>query len=352
VFISPAHVKVVLNLPLYMIGYFGYILTVRYVVAAVKEPILRIEAPCKINVHLRVKDLREDGYHNLESIFVPLAFGDTLWVERTDEAGECTLVMDGRELMAVGQRNALSALQGEHNSVYRALSLFRTATGFQGGIQVRVQKRIPLGGGLGGGSSDAASMLRALRVLVVPDLPRVALQEMALALGSDVLFFLGKGAAWVSGRGERVLPLKAPQKIWVVLVYPGFPSDTAGAFRLLDRARSAPGGEPEADERRDLVEALEGEPDTWPYKNDFLRVFLQTGDQEQAAVYRGVVQELKALGADFAGLSGAGSTCFGIFKREGAAREAVISLSTGNENRGCGAVITFPLAYLVNEGVE
>ncbi|MDR2797694.1 MAG: 4-(cytidine 5'-diphospho)-2-C-methyl-D-erythritol kinase [Treponema sp.] len=318
-----------------------------------KETILRIEAPCKINVHLRVKDRRPDGYHDLESIFVALAFGDTLWVERTEEAGGCTILMDWQALQTAGSVPAEGALPLEKNSVYRAVSLFRVKTGFTGGIRVRVKKRVPLGAGLGGGSSDAASMLRALQVLVAPNLSQQELLEMALTLGSDVPFFLRGGTAFVSGRGEQILPLKRVEGVWVVLVYPGFPSDTAGAFRLLDQARPEPSLEKE-EGITDLIYALEKYPGSWPYRNDFLRVFLEAGNQEQAAVYQRIVQELKGWGADFVGLSGAGSTCFGIFSREGVAKEAGIALSGRKtaSNQRYFVQVTFPLAYVVNEGVE
>ena len=310
-----------------------------------KEPILRIQAPCKINVHLRVKDRRPDGYHDLESIFVTLAFGDTLWVERTKEVGECTILMDWQALQTAGSIPGAEAFPREKNTVYRAVSLFRLETGFTGGIRVRVEKRIPLGAGLGGGSSDAAFMLRALQVLAAPNLPQEKLLEMALALGSDVPFFLWGGAAFVSGRGEQILPLKALEGVWVVLVYPGFPSDTAGAFGLLDQVRSESGLDQEAG-MRDLIGAFSGSPGSWPYRNDFLQVFLAAGNQEQAAVYRRIVQELQDWGADFAGLSGAGSTCFGIFRNEGAAKDAGISLSRreGVSNQRYLVQVTFPLA--------
>ncbi|MDR0722706.1 MAG: 4-(cytidine 5'-diphospho)-2-C-methyl-D-erythritol kinase [Treponema sp.] len=318
-----------------------------------KETILRIEAPCKINVHLQVKDRRPDGYHDLESIFVSLAFGDTLWVEGTEEKEGCTILMDWQAPQAAGRVPPESVLPLEKNSIYRAVSLFRVETGFTGGIRVRVEKRIPLGSGLGGGSSDAASMLRALQILAAPNLPRRKLLEMALALGSDVPFFLWGGAAFVSGRGEQVLPLKAVAGLWVVLVYPGFPSNTAEAFCLLDQVRSE-SGVAQKEDMRDLIGALRGSPGSWPYRNDFLQVFLDAGNQEQAAVYRRIVQELNGQGADFVGLSGAGSTCFGIFSNEGAAKEAGISLSgrKGVSNQRYFVHVTFPLAYMVNGGVE
>jgi 4-diphosphocytidyl-2-C-methyl-D-erythritol kinase len=168
---------------------------------------------------------------------------------------------------------------------------------------------------------------------------------MARALGSDVPFFLTGGAAWVSGRGERMRPLKTPRQWAVVLVYPGFPSATPEAFRLLDKARNfpAPGKEGAREERgaferggfsekappsrEILIRALGGHPRDWPYGNDFLPVFLASAARETAEAYRGMLRDLTALGADFSGLSGAGSSCFGVFQDEGVAKEAVKVLS-------------------------
>jgi 4-diphosphocytidyl-2-C-methyl-D-erythritol kinase len=178
---------------------------------------------------------------------------------------------------------------------------------------MELDKRVPLGGGLGGGSSDAAAVLAAFNALAETALAAETLGEMAEELGSDVPFFLGldRGpAALVQGRGERTLPIGEPPPLWVVLVNPGFPSGTAAAFRLLDEtggpAFSGPSGEA-------LAAALGEEPRNWPYSNDFLPVFLAAGTAKAREAYSGILQDLKALGAEFAGLSGTGATCFGIF---------------------------------------
>jgi 4-diphosphocytidyl-2-C-methyl-D-erythritol kinase len=242
----------------------------------------------------------------------------------------------------------------EQNLVYRAVSLFRSYTGFSSGVRVVLEKRIPLGSGLGGGSSDAASTLLALDALAGTDLPGETLEEMACRLGSDVPFFLKAGAAWVYGRGDRMRPLKVPEVPAVVLVYPGFPSPTAAAFRLLDEARGLlPAGEeglvrepprPPAElpsgavlTAGAAVKALGRDPRRWPYGNDFLPVFLASAERD---AYRGMLKDLAALGADFSGLSGAGSTCFGVFQDQGVAEKAVKILS----RQWNYVQLTFPLA--------
>jgi 4-diphosphocytidyl-2-C-methyl-D-erythritol kinase len=273
-------------------------------------PGLTIKAPGKINLHLRVKERRSDGYHGLESIFLALNFGDTLRFSLLDRAG-------------VADIRGLESLLPEENTVFRALALFRAETGFDRGLRVELEKRIPLGGGMGGGSSDAAVTLLALNELSGAALSAFRLAELAAELGSDVPFFLTGGAAWVSGRGELIQALPLPAGLPVVLVNPGFPSGTAGAFRLLDLFREGPDcGEVPGPDRETLVKALGFPPREWPFFNDFLPV-LSAGP---GRVYRDILARLKALGADFAGLSGAGSTCFGVFTDGGRAEKAAESL--------------------------
>jgi 4-diphosphocytidyl-2-C-methyl-D-erythritol kinase len=253
----------------------------------------------------------------------------------------------------------MASIPPEKNLVYQAVSLFRFYTGFSSGVQVVLEKRIPPGGGLGGGSSDAASTLLALDALAGTNLSGEILEEMARSLGSDVPFFLNGGAAWVSGRGERMRSLKVPEDLAVVLVYPGFPSGTAAAFFLLDEVRqrlSGTGTGPfkgawgheetglplaALSPEEVLISALGKNPRDWPYGNDFLPVFLASAERETGEAYRGMLEDLAVLGADFSGLSGAGSSCFGVFQDGGAAKEAIKTLSRHWKH----VQLTFPLAH-------
>jgi 4-diphosphocytidyl-2-C-methyl-D-erythritol kinase len=320
---------------------------------------IRVAAPCKINLHLSVGERRADGYHDLESIFQTLDFGDTLDFDTVDEKGRCDLLADS--LPGSGFQ-----LPPEDNIVCRAVSVFRRRTGFDRGLRIRLEKRVPSGGGLGGGSSDAASALAALDLLAATGLSLDELRDMALSLGSDVPFFLalppeGKaaggtgepavsragsgGAAWVRGRGERILPLESPS--WpVVLVNPGFSSPTGEAFRRLDQWRERRGrealsggaaGAPKAGPE-ELIGALGADPSAWPYWNDFLPVLC--GGDGESLTYRYILSTLRGGGADFAGLSGAGSTCFGVFKDGGKAEKTAQLLT----NEGFLVYVTFFLA--------
>jgi 4-diphosphocytidyl-2-C-methyl-D-erythritol kinase len=280
--------------------------------------VLLTEAPCKINLHLRVLGRRDDGFHDLESLFLALAWGDTLKFEAGTGEGGCEVLMDTR-------------LPPGENLIVKAAELFREATGFTRPLRIQVVKRLPLGAGLGGGSSDAAAVLRALNTLAGTALSGEQLGALALSLGSDVPFFLGAGAAFVSGRGGVLEPVEPPGGIWIVLVKPDFSSSTSGAFALLDRVRANAGGAgagPSAGpssagpSKEELVRALQGEPGLWPYTNDFLPLFIEHGPRKQGAVYSQLIGDFKNLGAAFAGLSGSGSTCFGVFKEKEAAERA------------------------------
>ena len=298
-------------------------------------PRIRIDAPAKLNLSLHIGDRRPDGYHAIESLFLALAFGDVLAVETAQGSPEIT--MDWQS----GASNAsIPEIPAEHNIISRAVALFSSRTGYDRGLKINVEKRIPLGGGLGGGSSDAAAALLALNLLAggnnsgLLDIP--ALAEMGAALGSDVPFFVycaaDRPAAWVSGRGERVRPVILPDAVLglsLLLVNPGFPSDTALAYRLFDKYRQKEPSLRQSDAAQ--LQSFAHSPDNWHFFNDFLPVFNAAGREETViggdySVYRRIIADLRELGADFAGLSGSGSTCFGVFADRGIAGSARESL--------------------------
>jgi 4-diphosphocytidyl-2-C-methyl-D-erythritol kinase len=144
---------------------------------------------------------------------------------------------------------------------------------------------------------------------------------MAAALGSDVPFFFKGGTAWVSGRGEKTLAAPFPGDYVVLLVKPPFSSSTPRAFRLLDRYREHRNHKGDSEwigdfSPEDIEKILSECPENWPFYNDFLTVLPESN------VYLGIVEELKKSGAAFAGLSGSGSCCFGIFKDKDEAERA------------------------------
>jgi len=248
-----------------------------------------------------------------------LAFSDTL---RFEFGG-----LDGETSLFTNWEIPAEDIPDEKNLVLRAISLFREQTGYKKGLSVRLDKRIPTGSGLGGGSSDAAAALLAMNALSGSALPMQSLAAMASVLGSDVPFFLTGGAAFVSGRGETVEPVKSPGELCVVLVKPPFNSDTTHAYSLLDRLREQ--GivkKMEKIPRETLLRALEGGSEEWPFFNDFMPVFLCKGYSANADMYGEILESLRGLGASFAGLSGSGSCCFGIFRSKAEAEKAAEKL--------------------------
>ena len=303
--------------------------------------ICTINAPCKINLHLAVGQKRPDGFHALNSLFATLAFNDTLRLE--------CLGQDGEDSLFVNQEAPGETLVKENNLVLKAVSLFRERTGFKTALKIRLDKRIPIGAGLGGGSSDAASTLLALNLLAGTSLSADDLAKMAALLGSDAPFFVTGGTAFVGGRGELIESVKIPFGLWVILVCPPFSSSTVAAYRQLDWIRERKEdylGEDyqrEALSKETIILALEEDCRTWPFFNDFLPVFLNSPQcgKDEATAYRSIFAVLQNFGASFAGLSGAGSACFGLFHEKDRAERCAIELDAG----GNFARTTFFLAH-------
>jgi len=161
---------------------------------------MRIRAPAKINLSLRVLGKRGDGYHLLDTVMVPIGLYDEITI-----AGN-RLGKAGRESLKVTCNHPLVP-SGEENLVYRAAALLLGRKGIRGRIRIHIRKRIPVGGGLGGGSSDAAATLRGLNRLFRLGCGRRELLSLAASLGADVPFFIYGRAARATGIGERLRPL-------------------------------------------------------------------------------------------------------------------------------------------------
>lgn len=190
----------------------------------------RTLAPGKVNLYLEVLSKRPDGYHDIATLFQTLAWGDDVDLERIPER-VLTCEAPGTSLPDDGENIAL-----------RAAREYFEAGGLHGGAKIRLTKRIPIGGGLAGGSSDAAAVLRLLeedaRALGGP-----RLEAIAAKLGSDVPFLLTGGTAIGTGRGETLKALQPAPRIEMVLIIPPFGTDTAKVYaRAAERLRKAPAG--------------------------------------------------------------------------------------------------------------
>jgi len=263
-------------------------------------------APAKVNLVLRVGPPRPDGYHDIVSLMVPLDLADTVEVTVHARAGGVSCRVPGRP-----------ELDGASNLAARAALLVKERFAKENAIGIRIAKRIPVTAGLGGGSSDAAAVIRALaRAFRIRD--RRALARIALEVGSDVPFFLGGGAAWARGRGERLSPARVPE-LDLLLVYPRDPSlaiRAAEAYRWLDQDRGT-------------------EAAPLPRRPGRYRLTLLRNDLEAPCVARrpalsALLGRLVGQRAHKAIMSGSGPTVFGVFEGRSAARGAarVISKET------------------------
>lgn len=170
---------------------------------------MRIRAPAKINLTLEVLKLRDDSYHEIRSILQTIDLCDEL---ELDESKKLEFLCDKQ------------GLSNEENLVVRALKLLQKKMGITKTVRIRLKKFIPVAAGLGGGSSDAAAVLKGLNMLWGLDLSADRLMEIAAELGSDVPFFIQGGTALARGRGELIKPLPSPGEYWLVLLMP--PVDT------------------------------------------------------------------------------------------------------------------------------
>ena len=194
---------------------------------------LRLAAPAKINLGLRVTGRRADGYHELESVFLPLAPGGPL-------ADQVELALRAEPGVGFELRGAGRGVPADaSNLAVRAAEGFLARAGRPGGAAIVLEKRVPAGAGLGGGSSDAGAVLRGLAALAPGVLAGEALEALALGLGADVPFFLDPRPALVSGIGERREPLRGAPALALIVAHPGPPLATADVFRAFDAGAAA-----------------------------------------------------------------------------------------------------------------
>jgi 4-diphosphocytidyl-2-C-methyl-D-erythritol kinase len=183
-------------------------------------------APAKLNLFLHINGRRPDGYHDLQTVFQLLDWGDEIGIEAIDDP-------------RIERVEGPAAIDPGSDLSVRAARALRDAAGVQGGALIRVRKRIPVGGGLGGGSSDAATVLAVLNRLWGVGLTTGRLAEIGLTLGSDVPIFVHGSSAWAEGRGERLTPVELPPA-WYLVVYPGVAVATTAIFQAPELTRNSP----------------------------------------------------------------------------------------------------------------
>ncbi|WP_168203396.1 4-(cytidine 5'-diphospho)-2-C-methyl-D-erythritol kinase [Oceanispirochaeta crateris] len=269
-----------------------------------------IQAPAKINLHLQVGSLRPDGFHDICSLFQAVSFYDDIIMELTEKEGEIIIEGDFPCLP-------------EDNLIFKTIELFRKNCSDQRGVKVRVTKRIPSEAGLGGGSSDAAAVLKGLMLLLEIHPGNHALFTMASQLGSDVPFFLKYPSAVVTGRGEILEDTGHVPSLYGVLVKgAGAGISTAAAYREIDHAFEKGILDQYVLTKEDMLKAyLHEKPEEWPFFNSFLETY-----RKESKPLEFISKLLYDAEAIFAGLSGSGSAMFGLFHSQRSAMNAEQSL--------------------------
>lgn len=254
----------------------------------------RVRAFAKLNLSLEVLNRRPDGFHNIRTIFQTISLHDTVLME-TRRAAATSIRIESKV-----------EIPGE-NLIARAANSVLELTGVRTEISFTLRKRIPMGGGLGGGSADAAAVLIALPRLLKKPVDPERLLEAASALGSDVPFFLMGGAAVGLGRGTELYPLPDPPKSYGILLTPGVHVSTADAYRALNRTDQSTCGD--TGPTTNLAMAL-GTGQGWSQfcMNDF-----ETAVFAMHPELASLKDDLAQLGARPAMMTGSGSAIFGLY---------------------------------------
>ena len=257
---------------------------------------IKIKAFAKINVGLQIIGHLPDGFHEIETGFLPVTLHDTLFFEPYSSGIMIECSVPG------------IPLSGD-NLIWKAVSVLCSRAGIsiqKQGIRVILEKRIPVGAGLGGGSSDAAAAFKALMKMWNIHTPDIDIMKLALSIGADVPFFIQGNPAVGRGKGEQLTETLFLSNPWIVLIYPGFGISSAWAYKNLQLFLT------KKRKRYNLSEIFQSDKVDFFDKNDSLNDF-------EESVFSGypllgiLKEQLYETGAYFASLSGSGSTLYGFF---------------------------------------
>jgi len=269
---------------------------------------MKFQSPAKVNLHLEVLGKRPDGYHEIQTL-----------LHRVDICDEVEIRLGGRGVRLATEGEAVPGGMG--NLASRAAQALSQAAGVRAGLQLRLKKRIPVAAGLGGGSSNAATVLMGLNELLQTGWKEERLMSLGSQIGADVPFFIFQKPALARGVGERLTAVELPEPLWFLMLIPPFGIPTAWAYETYDRMEKK---KSESLQIKNLYPTL---ADLMPVlKNDLESVALSKYPQ-----IAHVKKELLAHGAEGALMSGSGPVIFGLFPAKKAAEqtEKVIVLPEG-----------------------
>lgn len=261
---------------------------------------MQIEARAKINWALEITSRRADGYHLLDGVMQPLSLSDTLFME---EANTLSLTIEGAALSA-----------GEDNLVLRSARALQAHTGTNKGAKIHLIKRIPMGAGLGGGSADAAAVMKGLNALWQLNLPMEPLLSIGAELGADIPFCLLNAPMRARGIGEILTPVPCLRTFPLVLIQPCEGLSTKEIFTAYHQET------PEGGSVEGVMEALKS-GDLSLMETSAVNM-LQTVSVRKKPVLQTAIDQLYASGASFARMTGSGSVVFGAFETDEAAQIA------------------------------
>ena len=256
-----------------------------------------IKSPAKINLHLEILKKRSDGYHELESIVQLVTLYDEIKITETEKKYNCSIIDD------LGIRD---------NIIKNAVDIFRKHIEINKGLKIELKKNIPIGAGLGGGSSNAASVLLGLNELFQTNLKQEEMLDLAASLGSDVSLFIGNPASIIKGRGEIIEPLKIRNDYKIILVYPGFSISSKDAYKWWDlESNSNKRKQAIVGNLKNMYE--QNAIENWQFFNSFGKII-----DKKYPVIRKIKKYLRNEGAVCSELTGSGAAVIGIFKENNA----------------------------------
>ena len=253
------------------------------------EKAYQIKSFSKINLGLKVLNLRDDNYHNISSVFIEVDLHDTLtFIPSSSFSLHCS--------------NDIIPINTE-NTITKAYKLLNKKFNFKNHYKILLEKNIPIGGGMGGGSSNAAFTLKALNKLNNLKLTNKQLYDFSLKIGSDVPFFIEGGIKLVSGRGEIINDYSAPliNDLYILLIFPNFSVDTSWAYKKIKKKL-------QYKEYSTKFPALDSQVNWKLFENDFEDIV----GSAYPEIFE-IKQFLYNNGALYSGLSGSGSTMFGVY---------------------------------------
>ncbi len=276
---------------------------------------LTLKSSAKVNIGLQVLGRRSDGYHDIHTVFQELEFHDTI-----------TFIKEGEDISLTS--NVAWFPTDDSNTCRKAYSIMSKQFSAIGGVKVHVEKQIPAGGGLGGGSGNAATVIKGLNTLFDLGLTTSKMESIALKVGADVPFFIRGGAQLGEGTGENLTVLTHSVSGAYLLVIPDVSINTAWAYKSLriglkDRKQASNFS---GFLQKDLIPFE-------IFENDFERIVIPAHPEIGT-----IKEQLYSVGARYASLSGSGSTVFGIFDDEVSAKEA-----ESNFQHHYNTVLTFPV---------